>query len=122
MNKEQFNNRCQSCGAELRVAKLECPSCGLKIEGSMELPRLARLSAEDRHFVELFVLSGGSLKELCKMLEVSYPTVRARLDKVIAALRALDVVKQDHRKEILDALNRHEITADEAVRRLSREE
>ena len=41
---------------------------------------------EHQRFIEIFVLAGGSLKEIAKQAGVSYPTVRNRLDKVIEQL------------------------------------
>lgn len=40
------------------------------------------------------MLSAGSLKEVGKVLKLSYPTVRARLDRVIANLQELDRSRQ----------------------------
>src|SRR6266487_5993373 len=50
---------------------------------------LEQLSADDREFVLRFLLSSGSLKELARGYGVSYPTIRARLDKLLERLRAL---------------------------------
>ncbi len=119
MAKDHFNHNCQNCGGELKIDKLACADCGLSIEGRIELPRLARLSGEDREFIELFVLSAGSLKEVGKALNVSYPTVRARLDRVIANLQGLDKDSQAVRLEIIRRLERGEITAEQAARELS---
>ena len=41
------------------------------------------LEQEDVTFLKNFVLKSGSLKEIAKLYEVSYPTVRLRLDKLI---------------------------------------
>ena len=41
------------------------------------------LEQEDATFLKNFVLKSGSLKEIAKLYEVSYPTVRLRLDKII---------------------------------------
>ncbi|MGZ8203192.1 MAG: DUF2089 family protein [Burkholderiales bacterium] len=46
------------------------------------------LSEEDLQFVRRFVLSSGSLKALADEYGVSYPTVRARLDRLIAKVQA----------------------------------
>ena len=48
------------------------------------------LSDEDRMFVMRFVLASGSLKEMAKLYGVSYPTVRLRLDRLIAKINMLD--------------------------------
>ena len=50
---------------------------------------LAGLDEADREFVVRFVLASGSLKELARLYGVSYPTLRTRLDRLIARLRAL---------------------------------
>lgn len=120
MPKDQFSTRCRNCSGELNIERLVCEECGLTIEGRITLPRLARLSPEDREFIELFVLSAGSLKEVGKALKLSYPTVRARLDRVIADLRALDEKQRDTRMEIIRKLEQGEITAEQAARELAK--
>jgi len=49
---------------------------------------LLTLNDGDREFVLRFVLASGSLKELAQVYQVSYPTIRAKLDRVIAQLHA----------------------------------
>jgi len=48
---------------------------------------LLQLAEEDLDFVVQFVLASGSLKEMALLHHVSYPTIRATLDRVIARLR-----------------------------------
>jgi hypothetical protein len=48
------------------------------------------LDDEDRQFLKRFLLASGSLKDLAAAYGVSYPTVRARLDRLIAKVRAAD--------------------------------
>src|SRR5437879_696517 len=50
---------------------------------------LERLNDDDREFVLRFLLTSGSLKELAQAYGVSYPTIRARLDRLLERLRAL---------------------------------
>ncbi len=119
MAKDHFSSHCQNCGGELEIEKLSCRCCGLSMEGRIELFRLARLSAEEREFIELFVLSAGSLKEVGKVLNLSYPTVRARLDRVIESLRELDRNRQAARLEIIRRLEQGEITAEQAANELA---
>ena len=49
---------------------------------------LEALSDEDLQFLKRFLLSSGSLKALADEYEVSYPTVRARLDRLIEKVKA----------------------------------
>ena len=48
---------------------------------------LMQLSDEDLEIVTQFVLTSGSLKEMAQLYQVSYPTIRTSLDRVIANLR-----------------------------------
>lgn len=48
------------------------------------------LSNEDLAFIKRFVLVSGSLKELAKAYDISYPTVRLRLDRLIEKIKILD--------------------------------
>jgi len=80
---------CPSCGASLRVRRLECPGCGSAVEGQFPLPALTRLTQDEQDFLMSLVQTSGSLKELARIYGVSYPTVRNRLDALIDRLRAL---------------------------------
>ena len=80
---------CPGCGQSLKVKRFECPACGTAVEGNFDLPVLARLTQDEQDFLISLVLCSGSLKELAAIYEVSYPTVRNRLDAVIARVKAL---------------------------------
>ena len=91
---------------------------GAAIEGAWELPQLARLSAEDQVFVIAFVRSHGSIKEMERVFGVSYPTIKARLNRIGELLDFVETNPAPSRLEILERLRRGEITADVAVRLL----
>ena len=56
-----------------------------------ELPDWAGIMEyEDWQFIRRFILASGSLKEMANQYEVSYPTVRARLDRLINKLEAAE--------------------------------
>jgi hypothetical protein len=88
------------------------------IEGAFELPRLAQLSAEDQVFVAAFVRSHGSIKEMEQVFGVSYPTVKARLNRIAASLEFVEIDPTPGREEVLERLARGEITAEEAISEL----
>ena len=121
MKKKQLHD-CPVCGSELRVKVLACPSCRTKIEGDFSPPesKLFSLSREDLEFVEMFVQSRGSIKEMEKALSVSYPTVRGMLDSVIGKLGYTvgRGVAPDKRKDILDRLDKGELSVGEATKLL----
>ncbi len=51
---------------------------------------MSNLEEEDVIFIKKFLLASGSLKELAKQYEVTYPTVRTRLDKLIKKIEIND--------------------------------
>jgi hypothetical protein len=115
---EKLTGKCSYCGGELHIERLRCKTCNIAIEGEIPLPRLARLATEDREFIELFVRLGGSLKDMSKKLDISYPTTRNRLDRVIELLTHEVSKDQKYRKELLTKIDQGKIKAEEAIRLL----
>lgn len=110
---------CPSCQCgTVQVRKIECQSCGTKFEGDFEIPRLLKLSPDDLKFVEEFLLASGSLKEMAKQLDISYPTVRNRLNSVIEEVEKLTAFSKSEREKVLTALEKGTITAKEAAKKL----
>lgn len=79
-------SQCPVCARELRVVRLECDGCGTALEGRFGPGRLQRLSREQIAFVEVFIKCRGKIKDVEQELGISYPTVIARLDQVVAAM------------------------------------
>jgi hypothetical protein len=105
-------------GRPVSVERVRLADGEAAIEGSWELPQLARLSAEDQVFVVAFVRSHGSIKEMESVFGVSYPTVKARLNRVSAGLDFVETNPMPSRAEVLDRLKRGEISAEDAIREL----
>jgi hypothetical protein len=106
-------------GADLVVERVRMRD--IAIEGAFELPQLARLSVEDQVFVAAFLRSHGSIKEMEQVFGVSYPTVKARLNRIAGQLEFVDTDPQPlatARGDILDQLERGEIDAATAIARL----
>lgn len=112
MNKKLFE--CPCCSKELIIKEYECPKCKVNIRGSFAQDKFSKLSEEDRDFIEIFVMKRGNFKEIEKVLDISYPTVRNKLDKVIEAL-GHQVDASIDRLEILKLLDEGEITSEEAT-------
>jgi len=90
---------CPSCETVLKVKSFECPDCGTEVEGAFALPILVRLQPEEQAFVLNLLESSGSLKELARLYEVSYPTVRNRLDALRAKVKSLREAEPDRDEE-----------------------
>jgi hypothetical protein len=62
---------------------------------------LDSLEEEDLAFAKRFILCSGSLKDLASAYQVSYPTLRLRLDRLIQKIKILDNQKIEDRYERL---------------------
>jgi hypothetical protein len=102
-------------GEAFVVERVRLPQRDVAIEGAWAPPELARLTAEDQVFVAAFVRSHGSIKEMEQVFGVSYPTIKARLTRIAQRLEFVDTSPQPSRAEVLERLQRGEITPDEAV-------
>ena len=105
-------------GRAVAVERVRLTETGAAIEGSWELPSLARLSAEDQVFVTAFVRSHGSIKEMERVFGVSYPTIKSRLNRIAGSLDFVETNPMPSRAEILDRLQRGEITIEDAIKEL----
>lgn len=141
-------SRCPVCAGTLHITEVACGACGTRVAGAFENSRFSALTEDQLHFVELFLRSRGNLSSLGDELDISYPTVTRRLDAIVAALDQhasaaavgapsappahgslptppaappTDAHNGAHdraRLDVLEMLDRGEITAEEATKRL----
>src|SRR3954470_24032795 len=144
---------CPVCSGELAVTRLRCGTCGTTIEGEFGVGRFARLNREQMQVLVSFLRSRGNLRDMERELQISYPTVRARVEALVRALgfgprdepddaqpaalaeaaaatatasaaataAAAEILAA--RREVLEQLARHELSAEdaaEAIRALGR--
>lgn len=133
---------CPVCGEGMIVTRLSCPHCASSLEGAFRVRsstrdgatrsgplstrgeqqrfgRLARLDATQLEFVEVFLRCRGVIKNVEDMLGISYPTVKARLANVLAAM-GVDTDDEPPAAEV--RRRRREILADLASGRISTQE
>ena len=119
---------CPVCANELAVTRLHCRSCGTTLEGDFSVGRFGRLNRDQLVLLESFLRSRGNLREMERELGISYPTVRGRVEALVRALgfgARADADEADEpvadatggrtREEILEAVARHEISAEDAA-------
>ncbi|MBN1992585.1 MAG: DUF2089 domain-containing protein [Anaerolineae bacterium] len=117
-------NECPICKESLVVTKLYCRNCDTGLEGHFALGRFHSLSPEQINFVETFIRCEGKINRVGEELNISYPTVRARLHDLIRAMgyevkeEEASPAKGVDRKAILDQLAAGAITAEEAAQKL----
>src|SRR5712691_7673291 len=113
-------------GASFSIERIRLSEQDVAIEGSFELPPLARLPAEDQVFVAAFVRCHGSIKQMEKYFGVSYPTVKNRLNRIgallpfaeVEPLAESDAPATTSTSELLSRLERGEITVKDVLDRL----
>ena len=117
-------SKCPVCGQTMEVTRLRCDHCSTELTGSFTPCRFCMLEEKHREFIEAFLRCRGSIKEVEKVLGVSYPTVRNMLDTALGAL-GLDekpderlLLEEEERENILTKLQKNEIDVNTAVKRL----
>ena len=117
----RFVGACPSCDSAMVVRRLECPSCGVAVEGRFDGGPLARLSRDQLAFVETFLRARGKIKDVEEELGISYPTVVGRLNDVLVAMgfeAGEDPRDAERRQRILDDLSAGRLSAADAAEQL----
>ena len=105
-------------GSSLIIERVRIPEKGIVVEGQFTPPELARLSLEDKVFVVAFLRSHGSIKDMEQTFGVSYPTIKARLNRISGQFQFVETDPSPSRAEILARLAAGEISAQEAIQTL----
>ena len=123
-------NQCPKCASPLKITSYGCPRCGTVIEGEFTGCSFCHLDDEDRLFALVFLQTEGNMKDVERLMGISYPTVKARLARLNNALSgesmglsiprnyktdSRDVMDRNGRAEILDLLSSGEITPKDAA-------
>jgi hypothetical protein len=109
---------CPDCGKPMRIRQTGCNDCGVALEADIEVSPLGRLPLEDQAFVTAFVRHHGSIKKMEALFDISYPTVKNRLNAIVSRLdRGFD--GRSPNSVVLEQLARGEISVDDALERLS---
>jgi len=109
--------RCPVCNSDMDIIEYHCPRCDISIKGRFTIGDLAALSVRQQEFVKVFLCSGGNIKEVEKVLGISYPTVKSRLNEISRVL--CDRVERDENRNSLDILAKLEkgdISVENAVK------
>jgi hypothetical protein len=122
---QSLPSNCPICDGEIIVTRLYCRDCDSTIEGRFLTGHFENLSPEQLSFIETFVRCEGKITRMEEELGLSYPTIRNRLHEVIRALgyepggEEPDTAMSDQqRREILERLEKGEITYQDAMQML----
>jgi hypothetical protein len=128
----EFEGKCHFCGGDTVITEIKCKNCNTLIKGEFDVCYLCKLSKESKEFIKVFVECDGNIKNVEKVLGISYPTVKSRLAFVQEELRNLgassnsysqyneDISTQNpKRKSILKNLEKGNLTVEEALKLLN---
>ncbi|HEY8600300.1 MAG TPA: DUF2089 domain-containing protein [Thermomicrobiales bacterium] len=118
--------QCPVCSGELAITGVRCTNCATTMAGQFSQGRFANLNQPQWHFIETFIRCKGKIKDVEVALDISYPTVVARLNDVVRALgfesgdEASELrriaASEERRRDILQRLERKEIGPKDALR------
>ena len=118
--------QCPVCGGELEITNVHCLACETGMTGHFTRGRFANLNQQQWHFIETFIRCKGKIKDVEVALDISYPTVVARLNDVVRALGFESgddgsEMRDEKRRDVLQRLERGEIGPKDALRLLETE-
>lgn len=112
---------CPVCDSNMEIVEYHCPTCDISIKGRFGVGDLAALSVTQQEFVKVFVCSGGNIKEVERVLGISYPTVKSRLNEISKVL--CNKVHRDTGRNSLDILaklEKGELSVNDAVKAIKK--
>lgn len=105
------------CGSGLLLTRLSCPDCRTELSGTFEPCAFCSIDTDEREMLLVFLRSRGNMKELERHLGVSYPTARARFDRLLVKL-GLETTPGPDRLDVLASLARGDIDVTDALEQL----
>lgn len=72
-------NNCPKCQSILKITRYDCPVCSTRMEGEFQGCAFCHLGDEDRLFAHIFIQTEGNMKDVERLMGISYPTVKAKL-------------------------------------------
>lgn len=106
---------CPLCGELVNVTQIKCTGCGSEINGSFKAARFGLLPVEYQKFIAVFLRHRGNIKQVEKELGISYPTINKMLDSVNNILKSTVEEKPLSRREILDSIEKGELSVKDAT-------
>lgn len=106
---------CPLCGDSIEITRIQCAACGSEINGSFQTGGFAMLPVEYQKFIAVFLRHRGNIKAVEKELGISYPTINKMLETINRMLESSVEEKPLNRKEILDAIDKGEMTVKDAA-------
>jgi len=105
--------KCFVCKSNLQIKKLKCNFCKTIFEGDFSFPLLAKLSLNSQKLAIEFILAGGNLKDLAEKLNITYPTLKKRIQDLQSELIMLIQERDNEIIYIKNKIKNNEISKEE---------
>src|SRR5687768_12084951 len=110
-------SQCPNCSGLLVTSAKKCQECELEVRFPFKDNPLFLLPEEDQDFLLQFILCSGNFKALGERVDLTYPTLRARLDRILAKLET-QIPAEDRAQQILDAVDQGTLSPTDAISQL----
>jgi hypothetical protein len=101
---QKLFNQCPACGGQLIITECKCPACQLQMRGEFQSGQLSTLSDDELTFIKVFLTARGNLTEVERVLGISYPTIRNKLDEINNALNRTNDATELRQKKLSNTL------------------
>lgn len=112
--------KCPICGKPTYVAVVKCDGCGTTIDNKFGYSAFDKLDEKQIEFALAFIECEGSIKDMEKRFDISYPTVKTRLAEIKKQLGLSD--GKSYRLSVLEGLQKGEINVDDALKLINKKE
>ena len=112
--------QCPVCNSNLEIVEYHCTSCDTRISGRFGVSDFAAMNAGQQEFVKVFICCQGNIKEVEKILKISYPTVKKNLAEVVSILcpQKKQEIPKHNSEEILSDIADGKLSVEDAIARL----
>jgi len=94
------------------ISELRCRKCDLRVKKDFPRCEFCQLPDEDYEFLKIFLRTEGKITDIEKILGVSYPTIKARIEQL---LKSLNLKPYEETLDPLDAIAQGKMSVDEAI-------
>ncbi len=105
-------SNCPSCHEPMVISELRCVKCDLRVTKDFLPCEFCQLPEDDYEFLKIFLRTQGKITDIEKILGISYPTIKAKIDKLLKELKLSSVTEKS---DPIEALAKGELSVDEAV-------
>lgn len=103
---------CPSCGEKMVISELKCPKCDLRVKKDFSPCEFCQLSEDDYEFLKIYLRTQGKITDIEKILGLSYPTIKTKIDNLLKNLKLSPV---EEKQNPIEALAQGELSVDETV-------